>query len=79
MIQRRRSSGRVERWKLKVAFEPFVNDSVRRFIDDGINDATRRHGMEYFANSFSRLSAARFLRIARGILGRAARVATLCL
>jgi GNAT superfamily N-acetyltransferase len=39
---------------LKVAFEPFVNDSVRRFIDNGINDynfaVTRMP--EYFPANF---------------------------
>ena len=39
---------------LKVAFEPFVNDSVRRFIDDGINDYNFAvTGMpEYFPANF---------------------------
>jgi hypothetical protein len=31
-----RGTGEME--NLKIAFEPFIGDSVRRFIDDGIND-----------------------------------------
>jgi GNAT superfamily N-acetyltransferase len=39
---------------LKIAFEPFINDSVRRFIDDGINDYNFAvTGMpEYFPANF---------------------------
>jgi GNAT superfamily N-acetyltransferase len=39
---------------LKIAFEPFIGDSVRRFIDDGINDYNFAvTGMpEYFPANF---------------------------
>ena len=48
----KRHTGEME--NLKIAFEPFIDNSVRRFIDDGINDYNFAvTGMpEYFPANF---------------------------
>jgi hypothetical protein len=61
---------------LKIAFEPFIDNNVRRFIDDGINDynfAVTGHARVFSCQLCSALGARRgSWRIACGHLGQVA-------